>query len=169
MFSEVDFMTRFSVAAGAGFKGVEYLFPYDYSAEDILSELEKYGLTQVLHNLPAGNWDAGERGIACLPHRVNEFQNGVIQGIEYATALGCTQINCLAGIRPDSVDHDTAHDTLVNNLRFAAGELQKANISLLIEAINTKDIPGFYVTTTDQAKLIINDVGSDNLRLQYDI
>ena len=169
MFNEVDFMTRFRVAAEAGFKGVEYLFPYDYPAGDILAELEKHGLTQVLHNLPAGDWDTGERGIACLPDRVDEFKDGVIQGIEYATTLGCTQINCLAGVRPDNVDHDTAHDTLVDNLRFAAGELQKANISLLIEAINTRDIPGFYITTTDQAKSIINNVGSQNLRLQYDI
>ena len=106
MFNEVDFLERFEAAAKAGFKGVEYLFPYDYDKEKIAEKLNCNGLTQVLHNLPAGDWDGGERGIACLPDRVGEFQDGVGKAIEYATALGCRQVNCLAGIAPQGVEPD---------------------------------------------------------------
>ena len=100
MFNEVDFLDRFEAAANAGFKGVEYLFPYDFDKTAISDKLMQHGLTQVLHNLPAGDWGAGERGIACHPNRVGEFQDGVDQALEYATTLGCKQINCLAGIPP---------------------------------------------------------------------
>ena len=122
-----------------------------------------------MHNLPAGDWDAGERGIACHPDRVGEFQEGVGRAIEYATTLGCDQVNCLAGIAPSDVPSETLRETFVSNLSFAAGELEKADITLLIEAINTRDIPGFFLRTTSQALAIVADVGSDNLKLQYDI
>ena len=169
MFTEVDFLDRFKAAAAAGFKGVEYLFPYDYEARVVKQKLAENGLTQVLHNLPGGNWAGGDRGIGCLPDRVDEFKAGVDTAIEYATALGCTQVNCLAGVRPAGVSEKDAHATLVKNLQYAAPRLKAAGIKLLLEAINTRDIPGFFVSHTEQALVIIDQAGSDNLFLQYDI
>lgn len=169
LFNEIDFLDRFQAAAEAGFKGVEYLFPYDYPKEVLAQKLEKFGLTQVLHNLPAGNWAGGERGIACLPDRVNEFREGVDRAIAYAQALSCKQINCLSGIVPAGACQNTAHRTFVDNLRFAADKLKAAGIRLLIEPINTYDIPGFFLCRTAQAIEIIDEVGSDNLFVQYDI
>ena len=169
MFNEVDFMDRFGASAEGGFKGVEYLFPYDYDKDDLRDALDEHGLVQVLHNLPAGNWDAGERGIACHPDRVGEFRDGVGKAIDYATTLGCDQVNCLAGVAPSDVPSETLHETFVSNLAFAAGEFERAGITLLIEAINTKDIPGFFLQTTSQALAIVAEVGSQNLKLQYDI
>ncbi len=169
MFNEVDFLDRFGEAAKAGFKGVEYLFPYDFDKDELAGKLEEHNLTQVLHNLPAGDWGAGERGIGCLPGRGAEFQDGVGACIEYARALGCKQINCLAGIAPEGVTADTLRQTFTDNLKFAADKLGEAGIRLLIEPINTRDIPGFYLCHTNQALDIIKEVGSDNLSLQYDI
>src|SRR5690606_19424467 len=169
LYNEVDFLDRFAAAAKNGFKGVEYLFPYAYPKEQLAEKLQQNGLTQVLHNLPAGDWAAGERGIACLPDRVNEFKDGVGKAIEYATALGCKQVNCLAGIAPKGVDEAKVRETFVSNLKFAAAELEKAGIKLLIEAINTFDIPGFYLSTTKQTLGILDEVGSKNLYYQYDI
>ena len=131
--------------------------------------LEKHGLTQALHNLPAGDWDGGERGIGCLPDRVGEFQEGVGKAIEYAKALNCEQVNCLAGIVPDGTDPDLLRETFVSNLRFAAKELGDAGIRLVIEPINTIDIPGFYLRHTVQGRSVIDEVGSTNLALQHDI
>ena len=169
MFNEVGFLERFGAAADAGFTGVEYLFPYEYGKEHLVENLERNHLTQALHNLPAGDWDSGDRGIACQPDRVGEFQDGVGIAVEYATALGCKQLNCLAGIAWDGADPDKLRETFVANLRFAAGELQKAGVRLLIEPINTRDIPGFYLRHTSQARSIIEEVGSANLQLQYDV
>lgn len=169
MFTEIDFLDRFQAAARAGFEGVEYLFPYDYTAAEIKERLLANGLTQVLHNLPAGDWAAGERGIACHPDRVEEFRGGVDRAIEYATALGCKQVNCLAGIKPQGVSDDEARSTLIENLRYAAEKLELVGILLLAEPINTRDIPGFFLNRTEQALALFDDVGSDNLKLQYDI
>lgn len=169
LYNEVDFLDRFAAAAKNGFKGVEYLFPYAYPKEQLAEKLQQNGLTQVLHNLPAGDWAKGERGIACHPDRVNEFKDGVGKAIEYATALNCKQVNCLAGIAPQGVDEAKVRETFVSNLKYAAGELEKAGIKLLIEAINTFDIPGFYLSTTKQTLGILDDVGSKNLYYQYDI
>lgn len=169
MFNEVDFLDRFDAAASAGFKGVEYLFPYDYEPAELAEKLEEHGLVQVLHNLPAGDWAAGERGIACHPDRVAEFQDGVGKAIEYAAALNCPQVNCLAGIGPESVSADELDETLVGNLKFAADRLKSAGIRLLIEPINTIDIPGFALNYPEQARNLIERVGSDNLFLQHDL
>ena len=169
LFNEVDFLDRFKAAADAGFEGVEYLFPYAFEKDALVEQLQKHGLTQVLHNLPAGDWEAGERGIACHPDRVGEFQEGVGRAIDYGTALGCKQINCLAGIAPDGVADDMLRATFVSNLRFAAPRLKQAGMRMLIEPINTYDIPGFYLNRTDQAIGILDEVGSDNLFVQYDI
>lgn len=169
LFNEVPFMERFKQAAISGFKGVEFLFPYAYSAEDIKHELEQNKLTLVLHNLPPGDWDAGERGIACLPDRVDEFRSGVKKAIEYASALEVPQLNCLAGKAPVGVDIKLLHETFVSNLKYAAAEFDKANLRLLIEPINIFDIPGFFLSKTQQAIEILNEVGADNLFIQYDI
>ncbi len=169
LFNEVDFLGRFRAARDAGFKGVEYLFPYAHTKQELLERLQVNRLTQVLFNLPAGDWAGGERGIACLPDRVGEFQDGVGQGIEYAQALQCRQLNCLAGIAPQGIDPQRARDTLVGNLRYAAAALKAAGIRLLLEACNTRDVPGFFVNRSGQALEIIDAVGSDNLFLQYDI
>jgi hydroxypyruvate isomerase len=169
LYNEVDFLDRFAAAARSGFKGVEYLFPYAYPKEQLAERLHTHGLKQVLHNLPAGDWAKGERGNACLPDRVGEFQEGVERAIDYAKALGCTQINCLAGIAPAGVASEKIRGTFVANLRFAAEKLGAAGIKLLIEPVNTYDIPGFWLSRTQQALDVIRDVGSNNLYLQYDI
>lgn len=169
LFNELSFMDRFKAAAQAGFRGVEFLFPYAFHADQIADKLSQYQLDLVLHNLPAGKWEAGERGIACHPDRIGEFQDGVGEAIQYAKVLGVKQLNCLAGITPQGTSSDLVHETVVNNLRFAADKLKQHNIRLLIEPINTFDIPGFYLSRTKQALDIIKETGSDNLFLQYDI
>ena len=169
LFNEVPFLERFAAASQAGFKGVEFLFPYDFAPSDLASRLRDNGLAQVLHNLPAGNWAAGERGIAILPDRVEEFRAGVHKAIDYAKALNCPQVNCLAGVVPKGVDADWLRATFVSNLAYAADELGKAGLRLLVEPINTRDIPGFFLNYTRQAAQLIKDVGSSNLFIQYDI
>ena len=169
LFTELPFLDRFAAARAAGFDGVEYLFPYEFDARELAARLREHGLVQVLHNLPAGDWAAGERGIACHPDRVDEFRSGVQKAIAYARALGCPQVNCLAGKLPAGVPRETAHATLVGNLRHAAAELGRAGIGLLVEPINPFDIPGFFLTRTDQALALIDEVGASNLRLQYDV
>jgi hydroxypyruvate isomerase len=169
LFTELPFLERFAAARAAGFTAVEYLFPYDHPKEELAARLRANGLKQVLHNLPAGDWAAGERGIACHPGRVDEFRAGVDRAILYAHALDCGQLNCLAGKLPSGVTGEQAHATLVANLRYAAATLRTAGIRLLIEPINTYDIPGFFLSRTEQAIAVIDEVASDNLFLQYDL
>jgi len=169
LFTEQDFMDRFAAAAKAGFSGVEYLFPYDYPAEEIKAQLDANSLTQVLFNLPAGDWAGGDRGIACDPERVEEFRAGVDKAIAYAKVLGNTQVNCLAGIAPKGADIGKLEMTLIENLRYAAKKLEEAGIRLVMEMINTRDIPRFFLNNTSQALEIRDKVGSTNLFLQYDI
>ena len=169
LFTEVGFLERFGEAARAGFKGVEFLFPYAFEADQIAEQLALHKLELVLHNLPAGNWEAGERGIACHPERKAEFEDGVGRAITYAKALGVKQLNCLAGIKPDYLTDAAAYGAFIDNIKFAAAALKRENIMLLVEPINTFDIPGFYLSGTKQALGIIGETGLDNIRLQYDI
>lgn len=169
LFTEHDFLDRFDAAARAGFAGVEYIGPYDYAPEVVAARLKKNGLSQVLFNLPPGDWGKGERGIAVLPDRIDEFRKSVDTAITYAKALGCPQVNCLAGIAPDGLSQSELEDVFVRNLTYAAKKLEEAGIRLLIEAINTRDIPGFFLTASRQALDIIDRVGSNNLWIQYDI
>lgn len=169
LFTEVPFLERFALAAGAGFQAVEFLFPYAYAIDDIRQRLDANGLTLVLHNLPPGYWDAGERGMACHPDRVAEFRAGVATGVRYATALGVGQLHCLAGKVPADVSEAVLRKTYVANLAFAAQALKDAGLRLLIEPINTYDIPGYYLNRTAQALSILDEVGADNAYLQYDI
>lgn len=169
LFTEHPFLDRFEHAAKAGFEAVEFLFPYAFGSDEIRQRLQTFGLKLVLHNLPAGDWDAGERGIACHPDRTDEFREGVAQAIGYATALGVGQLNCLAGKSPVGVGAEVLRKTFVENLRFASAELEKAGLRLLIEPINTFDIPGFYLNRTLQAIGILDEVGADNAFVQYDV
>lgn len=174
LFTEVPFPDRFERAARAGFEAVEFQFPYAFAADDIRQRLDANGLTLVLYNLPAGDWDAGERGIACQPDRVDEFRAGVARAIRYAQALGMGrksvgQLNCLLGKAPPGVPDSVLRDTVLGNLRHAAAALQAAGLRLLIEPVNSFDVPGFYLTRTAQAADILAEVGADNAFIQYDI
>ena len=169
LFTELPFLDRFDAAARAGFQAVEFLFPYAFEASDIKARLDANGLQLVLHNLPAGDWDAGERGIACHPDRVEEFRAGVERAMAYAQTLGVKQLNCLVGKAPAGVPDSVLRETLVANLRHAASRLQAAGLRLLVEPINTYDIPGFYPSRTQQALDLLDEVGADNAFVQYDI
>jgi hydroxypyruvate isomerase len=169
LFNELPFLDRFEAAARAGFEGVEFLFPYEYEPEDIAARLKANGLTQVLFNLHAGNWNAGDRGIAIFPNLTAEFRDSVPRAIRYAKALNCKQIHCLAGIAPLNAEHRALRKTYVENLRFAADALDAEGLRLLIEPINTRDIPGYFIDTTAKAADIIESVDAKNLFLQYDV
>lgn len=168
LFCEYYFLDRFAAAAEAGFKGVEYLFPYNRDANELAELLEKNKLEQVLFNLPAGDWRGGDRGITCDPKRVNEFREGVDLAIEYAKALNCGQCNALAGLLPEGVSQEQAHETLVTNLKYAADRMQGAGVRLVAEAINTTDMPGFFLNTSAQGFALVDEVNSPNFGFQYD-
>ncbi len=169
LFTELEMLDRIPAAAEAGFRGVEFLFPYAFEAGEIATRLRAGKLEQVLFNLPAGDWAANERGIACIPGREEEFRTGVATAIAYAKALDCKRLNCLAGKRHESVSVEAAQATFVANLKYAAGELERAGIKLVIEAINTYDVPGFFLSRSDHAFRTIDAVDSPNLTFQYDI
>ncbi len=169
LFTEAPFLDRFALAAQSGFAAVECQFPYEAPAAEIRARLDALGLRMVLHNLPAGDWAGGERGLAGLPGREDEFRAGVDRAIDYARALGVPQLNCLAGIAPPASDAALVHRTLVDNLRFAAGRLAGAGLRLLVEPINTFDIPGFIVNRTAQAVALLDEVGAANAFVQYDV
>ena len=169
LWPELGFLDRFGAAARAGFDALEFLFPYAHEPSRLADLLGTHRLLQALFNMPPGNWDAGERGIGCHPKRIGEFQDGVGTAIEYARALGCGRLHAMAGVRPAGASEEALRDTYVANLRFAARELAKHGLTLLIEAINTRDIPGYYLTTSRQAFDIMDEVGAPNLHFQYDI
>ncbi len=169
MFNEVDFLERFGAAAKAGFKGVEFLFPYAYDKNQLAELIGQHRLEMVLFNMPPGDFAAGDRGLACIPSRKTEFQDAVGQALDYARTLNCRQLHCMAGLRPVGVNEETMRATYIENLRFAAKELGKHGITLLIEAINTRDIPGFYLNYSAQAFDIMHYTGMPNLKFQYDI
>ncbi|NTE65136.1 hydroxypyruvate isomerase [Agrobacterium tumefaciens] len=168
LYPEVPFLDRFAAAAADGFEGVEYVGAYDQDADVLKRQLDQHGLKQALFNLPAGNWAAGERGISCYPNRVGEFREGVAKAVAYAKATGCTRVNCLAGIAPRDHQRQALEAVLVDNLRYAAPRLADAGIMLLLEPINSRDIPNFLINTTNDYERIAQRVGQDNLYLQYD-
>lgn len=171
LFNEVPFLERFQAAAEAGFKAVEFLFPYDYPAAEIAQRLKQNDLRNVLFNLPPGDWAAGERGIAAIPGREAEFRSGVEKAIAYATALGTPQLHVMAGLLPASAtDADLARyrATYIDNLRHAAAETVRHGLSLLIEPINTRDIPRYFLNTQAEAHAIRELIGAENLKVQMD-
>jgi hydroxypyruvate isomerase len=169
MFTELNFLDRFAAARAAGFNGVEFLFPYACDPDQIAHRLQRYELQLVLHNLPPGNWNDGDRGIACDPRRVGEFQESVELALEYALEMGVKRLHCMAGRVPPNVPYERARAVYVGNLRFTAAALARHGIDLLIEPINTHDMPGYFLTHTHQAVDIIRECGMPNLFLQYDI
>jgi hydroxypyruvate isomerase len=169
LYQERSFLDRFAAAAADGFPAVEYLGPYAEPKEKVAETLQAHGLKQALFNVPSGDWAGGERGIACHPDRVEEFRAGVGTALDYAKALGCPKVNVIAGLVEPGADVAVPEDTLVANLKFAAPRCADVGVKLLIEPINTRDIPGFFLTTTKQAERILERVGHDNLYIQYDI
>jgi len=169
LFTEVPFMERFALARAAGFRAVEYLFPYDYPAEQLKAQLDRHGLRQVLFNLPAGDWGKGDRGIAADPARVGEFRAGLSRAVDYARVLGVVNLNCLAGKQVAGVDVERQRETLVENLRFAARLLAGQGLRLLVEPINHFDIPGFLLNRTGQVLELLDQVGEANAFLQFDV
>ena len=169
LFTELPFIERFGAARAAGFDAVEFLFPYAFEPDEIVARLERFDLQLVLHNTPPGDWAAGERGMACDPRRIDEFQDGVGLALDYAEELGVPQLHCLAGKLHAAVTRERAHETFVANLRFAAAQCRQRGVKLLIEPLNTVDAPGYFLTGTRQAAAIIAEVAAPNLFLQYDI
>jgi hydroxypyruvate isomerase len=168
LYPEHAFLDRFAAAAADGFRAVEYVGAYDQEPEELRRLLDAHGLTQALFNMPAGDWAAGERGIACHPDRRDEFRQGVETTIAYAKATGCTQVNCLAGIAPVGPYRSELEAVLVDNLKYAAPRLEAAGIRLLVEPINPMDIPGFLVNSSSDYEYLAAAVGHENLWLQYD-
>jgi hydroxypyruvate isomerase len=168
MFNEVPFLDRFGAAARAGFRGVEFLFPYEHAADQVAEQLRRHNLTMVLFNMPAGNWAGGDRGLACDPASVQACKDGVGLALDYAKALDCRQLHLMAGLKPRGVSDQAMRDAYVSNVRFAASALARHGLTLLVEAINTRDIPGFYLTTSRQAFDLMREAGASNIRFQYD-
>lgn len=168
LFTEAPFLDRFELAKRHGFEAVEYPFPYENPAEVLAERLREHGLTQALINLPAGDWAAGERGMACHPGRTEEFREGVAEAIRYARALDCPRANCLAGIPPEGVSTEEAVNALLENLEYAGQAFRDAGLQLLIEPINTRDIPGFFLNTSAQGLAVIEEIGDGLVGLQYD-
>jgi hydroxypyruvate isomerase len=169
LYQEHAFLDRFKAAAKDGFKAVEYLFPYAFAKADIAARLKAHGLQQVLFNAPPGNWDAGERGLACLSGRDEEFRAGIVTALDYAVALDCPRIHVMAGLLPSGATHQSLYSTYVSNLRWAAQQAAQQQRDVLIEPINTRDIPGFFLNRQDVAHQVLADVGEPNLKVQMDL
>jgi hydroxypyruvate isomerase len=169
LYNDVDFLDRFAAAAADGFKAVEYLFPYAFTAEELAARLKAAGLQQVLFNAPPGDWDAGERGIACLPGREAEFREGIAQALVYAKALDCPRVHVMAGLVPAGKSHDEVRSTYVANMRYAAAEAAELEVNILIEPINGRDMPGFFLSRQDQAHALIAEIGAPNVKVQMDL
>jgi hydroxypyruvate isomerase len=169
LYNEHAFLDRFGAAAADGFAGVEYLFPYAFAAPELAARLADHGLTQVLFNGPPGNWEQGERGTACLPGREDEFKRGVAQALEYAAALHCPRVHVMAGLAPAGIERAALQATYLANLAWAAAQAASQGIDVLIEPINTRDIPGFFLNRQDQAHAVVAAVGAPNLKVQMDL
>ncbi|MBV9783845.1 MAG: hydroxypyruvate isomerase family protein [Acidisphaera sp.] len=169
MFNEVAFLDRFDQAARAGFRAVEYLFPYDFPAGDIKARLDACGLEQVLFNAPPGNWAGGERGLACLPGRTTEFRDSIRRALDYAAALGCRMVHVMAGIAPAGISPVTLGSLYAANLAWAGEQASAAGVRLVIEPINHRDMPGFFLNTMAQGAAVVEAIGVDRLGLQFDI
>ena len=169
LYPEHDFLDRFAAAASDGFEAVEYLFPYAYDKADLAQRLDDHGLRQVLFNGPPGDWDGGERGLACVPGREDEFRRGIDTALEYATALRCPRIHVMAGIPPAGVDRAVSRSNHVASLAWAADRARDHGVDMLMEPINTRDVPGFFLNRQDEAHAIVAEVGASNLKVQMDL
>jgi len=169
LFSELPFLERFGAAARAGFRAVEFVSPYEHPAEEVARAAREAGVEVVLFNLPAGDWGRGDRGMACDPARTAELRQGVARALDYAGALDCTRLHCMAGIRPAGVDEAALRDAYLASLRFAGRALAARGLMLLVEGINTRDMPGYYLSTSRQAFELMDAAGVPNLYYQYDV
>ena len=169
LFNEVKFIDKFKLASKNGFKGIEYLFPYDYSKSDIKDQLSDNNLSQILFDFPAGNFAEVERGIAIFPERKNEFREGVHKAIDYATFLNCERLTVLVGIADGKYTTEQYNETLIENLLYAADQVKNTNITILVEALNTIDAPNYFVSSTSHCKEIIKAVNLQSVKIQYDI
>ena len=169
LYPELEFLDRFAAAARDGFKAVEFLFPYAFEPREIAARLRDNGLQQVLFNAPPGDWDAGERGLACLPKRGQEFRAGISKALDYAEILHCPRVHVMAGIVPAGTARETLYPVYIEQLRWAAVEAARRGIDVLIEPINTRDIPGFFLNRQDQAHKVLDDVGISSLKVQMDL
>src|SRR5207245_6854866 len=169
LFTDRPFLERFDAAVRNGFRAVEYMFPYQEDTDGIARALERLKLEQALFNLPAGDWAAGERGIAADPARREEFRRGVAQAVGLAGRYRCTRLTCLVGRKLDSQPEPAQWACLVDNLRSAAQQLDRHGITLLVEPINTHDMPGFFLSTSSRTVRLLDEVGASNVRLQYDV
>ena len=169
LYNEHAFLDRFAAAAADGFRAVEYLFPYAFEAGLLRQRLADHGLQQVLFNAPPGDWDAGERGLACLPGREAQFRSGLAQALDYAQVLDCPRVHVMAGLAPAGVERARLQATYEANLAWAAGEAAAAGRELLIEPINPRDIPGFFLNRQDEAHRIVQALGAPNLKVQMDL
>ena len=169
MYGEYPFPNRFAAAAADGFSAVEYLFPYEYPANDLARWLREHGLVQVLLNAPPGNFAAGERGLAALPGKEAEFRAGLHTALDYAQTLGCPRVHVMAGIQPRGVERSAMRGTFRANLAWAAELAAPAGIELLIEPINTRDMPGYFLNRQDEAHALVNEIGNPALKVQMDL
>ncbi|MGF1701268.1 hydroxypyruvate isomerase family protein [Photobacterium makurazakiensis] len=169
LFTEVPFLERFAQAHQAGFKAVEYLFPYAFEAEELAGELKKYGFEQALFNLPPGDWDAGERGFAAIPGREDEFRASVDTALNYALTLGCKKVHAMSGIVNNDYSHQQHVDTFISNIRFAADVFAEHGIELMIEPLNNRDVPGYFISRQRDAVELIKMVDRPNVKLQLDL
>lgn len=169
LYNEHAFLDRFEAAAKDGFTAVEYLFPYAFAADEVAAKLKAAGLQQVLFNAPPGDWDAGERGIACLPGREAEFAEGIAKALAYAQALQCPRVHVMAGLLPQGTTRALVRPTYVANLRHAAAEAAKVGVNILIEPINERDMPGFFLNRQDDAHALIDEIGAPNVKVQMDL
>ena len=169
LYNEHAFLDRFAAAAQDGFQAVEYLFPYAFAAQDLAQRLADHGLQQVLFNAPPGDWDAGERGLACLPGREAEFRDGFAHALDYAHTLNCPRIHVMAGLAPAGVERAALQATYEANVAWAAEMALSEGCDVLIEPINTRDIPGFFLNRQDEAHAIVQRIAAPNLKVQFDL
>jgi len=169
LYPEHAFLDRFEAAARDGFQAVEYLFPYDFEPPELAARLQANGLQQVLFNAPPGQWDAGERGLACLPGREQEFRDGIVRALRYAQALGCPRVHVMAGLVPKDEERTALRPVYIENLRWAAREAAQQGVNLLLEPINTRDIPGFFLNRQDEAHQLLAEIGALNVQVQMDL
>ncbi|KXF82431.1 2-oxo-tetronate isomerase [Enterovibrio coralii] len=169
LFNEVDFLTRFEKAHDAGFKAVEFLFPYAYEPQVLADKLSQFGFEQALFNMPPGDWDAGERGFAAIPGREAEFRQSVDTALMYAQALKCKKVHAMSGLLDSQFSYQEHVDTFIENIRYAADKFAEQGVELMIEPLNSRDVPGYFVAHQREAVELIKQVDRPNVKLQFDV
>ncbi len=169
LFTEVPFMERFEKAHRAGFKAVEYLFPYAYEPQELADKMQQFGLEQALFNMPPGNWDAGEKGFAAIPGREDEFKASVETALMYANKLNCKKVHAMSGIVDERFTRDQHVETFIANIRYAADKFVEHGIELMLEPLNSRDVPNYFIAHQRDAVELIKQVDRPNVKLQLDL